>query len=98
MTKELPDVFVTALEAEEGKVAEIDALFAHFDVHLHGNVLEPVDETLTEILEVVIAKNEIDLPIQAIENLGPFGCSTQAEVAQVENCIVGCYDAVPIRN
>ena len=98
MPEELPDVLVATFEAKKGIVAEIDPLLAHHDVHLHRHVLKATDEALAQVLQVVIAHYQIDFSIKAVEHFCPLSGTTQAEIAQVEYCIVWFYDAIPIRD
>jgi hypothetical protein len=59
-------------------------------------MLKSTDEPLTDILQVVVAEYQIDLTVQAIQYLCPFGCTTQTEIPQVEYRIIGSYDSVPV--
>ena len=64
MTKQLPHVvMIASFKAQIGKVVQIDFLFADLNAHRHCNVLEPIYESLSDILEVMITKNEIDSAI-----------------------------------
>ena len=78
-------------------MAQIDSLLANFYVHLHGYVFKPVDESLADVLQVVIAKYQIDSAIQTVKHPRPLCRSTQTEIAQVENYVICPYHAVPIR-
>jgi hypothetical protein len=60
-------------------------------------MFKSTDEPLTDILQVVIAEYQIDLTVQPIQYLCPFGSTTQAKITQVEYRIIGSYDAVPVR-
>ena len=97
MPEELPDILVTAFKAQERIVAEIDLLLAHHDVHLHRHMLKATDEALAQVLQVVIAHYQKDLSIQSVEHFGPLSSTTQAEISQVEYCVIGPDYPVPIR-
>ena len=61
MSEQLPDVvMIPTLKAQIRKVIQIDFLFANLNAHRHCNVLEPVYESLPDILEGMITENEID--------------------------------------
>ncbi len=61
MTEQLPYiVMIAAIKAQIREVIQIDFLFADLNAHRHCNVLEPVYESLPDILEVMITENEID--------------------------------------
>lgn len=86
VAKQLPHVvMIAAIKAQIGKVVQIDFLFANLNAHRHCNVLEPVYESLPDILEVVIAKNEVDFAIQTVKNLIPFIRTTETEVTEMES-------------
>ena len=71
-------------------------LFYH-DVTLHHHFFEAVDESLAEILQIMIANNQMDLSIQAVEHLCPFCCTTKAKVSKVKYVIVHTDNAIPVR-
>ena len=81
MAEELPDLPVTSFKAEEGIVAQIDPLLTHRNMHLHRHMLKAADEALAQVLQVVIAKYQINLAVQPVKHLCPLGGTTQAEVA-----------------
>ena len=97
MPEELPDILVTAFKAQERIVAEIYPLLAHHNVHLHCYVFKATDEALAQVLQVMIAHYQKDSTIKAVEHLCPLGSTTQAEIAQVEYCVIGPDYPVPIR-
>jgi hypothetical protein len=59
-------------------------------------MLKPLNESLTDILQIMVSHNKIDLSVQTVEYLCPFGSSAQAKIAQVKNCIIFIYHAIPI--
>jgi hypothetical protein len=59
-------------------------------------MFKSTDEPLTDILQVVIAEYQIDLTVQPIQNLCPFGSTAQAEITQVEYRIIVSYGTVPV--
>ena len=91
MAKQLPDVFICSPITEKRIVVQINLLFPHFYEHLHGNMFKSTDEPLTDILQVVIAEYQIDLTVQPIQYLCPFGSTTQAKITQVEYRIIGSH-------
>ena len=96
VTEQLPDILVTAFKTKERIVTEVYSLLADFDVHLHSHMLKAADESLSNVLQIVVAHDQIYLAIQTFEYLCPFSCAAQAEIAQVENCIIFTYHAVPV--
>ena len=99
VTEQLPDVaFVSAVKAQKREVVQPDSLFAYFYVHLHCYKLKPVREALTEVFQVMIAEYQVDLSVQAVKNLGPFGGSSQTKIAQVEYGVIGLNYSVPVLN
>ncbi len=61
MTEQLPHiVMIAAIKAQIRKVIQVDFLLPDLNAHRHCNVLEPVYESLPDILEVMITENEID--------------------------------------
>lgn len=98
MTEQLPDIrLVSTLEAEKRIVAELDFLFPYLYPHLHGDMLKASDKSLTYILQVVIAENKIYPAIESVENLGPFRCTAETEVAEMKHYIIRCDCIVPVR-
>ena len=67
VAKELPYIFITTFKTQEGIVAEIYLLFVHCDKHLQGNMFKPLDKTLSDILQVVVAQNQIYLSVQTVK-------------------------------
>ena len=97
MTKQLPHVvMIASFKAQIGKVVQIDFLFADLNAHRHCNVLEPVYESLPDILEVVIAENEIDPAVETVKSLIPFISSTETEVSEMEYDIIRANHIVPV--
>lgn len=86
VSEELPHVIVIApIKAEIGKVVQVDFLLPDLNAHRHCNVLEPIYESLPDILEVMITENEVDSAVQAVKNLIPFIRTTEAEVTEMES-------------
>ena len=65
-------------------------------MHLHGNVFKPIYESLTDVLQVMIAEYQVDFTVQTVKYFRPLCCATQTEITQVENSIICTYHAVPI--
>lgn len=86
VSEELPHVIViAAIKAQIGKVVQVDFLLFDLNAHRHCNVLEPIYESLPDILEVMITENEVDSAIQAVKNLIPFIRTTETEVTEMES-------------
>lgn len=86
MAEQLPYVVMIAtLKAQTGKVVQVDFLLFDLNAHRHCNVLEPIYESLPDILEVMITENEVDSAVQTVKNLIPFICTTEAEVTEMES-------------
>ena len=86
VTEELPHVvMITSLKTQIGKVIQVDFLFANLNAHRHCNVLEPIYESLSDILEVMITENEVDSAVQTVEKFIPFFSSTETEVSEMED-------------
>ena len=56
------------------------------------------EETLPEIFEVMVTHDKMNLTVQAIQHLRPFGGATQAKITQVEHRILRTNNLVPITN
>ena len=96
VTEQLPDILVAAFKTKERIVTEVYSLLADFDVHLHSHMLKAADESLSNVLQIVVTHDQINFAIQTVEYLCPFCRTSQAEIAQVENRIIFTYHAVPI--
>ena len=97
VSEELPHVIViAAIKAQIGKVIQVDFLLADLNAYRHCNMLEPVYESLSDILEVMIAKDKVDSTVQTVENLIPFFSSSEAEVTEMEYDIIRADQIVPV--
>ena len=96
MAKQLPHILVAAFEAEEGIVAKIDFPLAYLYAHLHGHVLEPSEESLADVLQVVVAEDEIYPAVQPVKKPCPLSRTSQTEVAEMEDSVVLSDRLVPI--
>lgn len=97
MTKQLPHVvMIASFKVQIGKVVQIDFLFADLNAHRHCNVLEPIYESLSDILEVMITENEVDSAVQTVEKLIPLFSSTETEVSEMEDYIIRPNHIVPV--
>ena len=96
MAKQLPHILVAAFEAQEGIVAKVDFPLAYLYAHLHGYMLEPSEKSLSDVLQVVVAKDEIDFAVQAVKKPCPLCRAPQAEVAEMEDSVVLSDRLVPI--
>ena len=97
MTEQLPDfVMIAALEAQIREVVQVDFLLADLNAHRHCDMLEPINYSLSDILEVVIAKNKVDSAVQTFENLIPLFSTSEAEVTEMEYDIIRTDQIVPV--
>ena len=97
VSEELPHVSViTSIKAQVREVVQVDFLLADLNAHRHCNVLKPIYESLSDILEVMITENEIDSAIQTVENLIPLSSSTETKVSEMEDYIIRPNHVVPV--
>lgn len=97
VTEQLPDIsFVSTLEAEKRIVAEVDFLFSNLYSHLHGYMLKAPDKSLSYILQVVVAENQVYTAIKPIEHLSPFGCASKTEVSEMEDDVIIADRLIPV--
>ena len=97
MTEQLPDfVMIAALEAQIREVVQVDFLLADLNAHRHCDMLEPINYSLSDILEVVIAKNKVDSAVQTFENLIPLFSTSETEVSEMEDYIIRLNHIVPV--
>ena len=64
--KELPCVSIGSAIAQERIVVQVYPLFTNGYEHLHSDTLEPAHKTLTHIVHVVVAYNQINPSIQTL--------------------------------
>ena len=96
--EQLPDVVVIAsLKAQVWKVIQVDFLLPYLYAHRHYDVFKPVYESLPDVLEVVIAKNEIDSAVETVENPVPLIGTSKTEVAEMKHYIIRSDCIVPVR-
>lgn len=97
MAEQLPYiVMIATIKAQIRKVIQVDFLIAYLYAHRHCNVFKPIYEALTNILEVVIAENEIDSTVETVKSLIPFISSTETEVSEMEDDIIRSNHSVPV--
>ena len=77
---------------------QINLLFIHLDIHLHRYLLEVFRVILPQVLDVVVAGNEVYFPVQPVQYVYPFGRTAQTKITQVEHDILRTDHAVPIGN
>ena len=95
--EQLPDVVViVSLIAQIGKVIQVDFILPYLYAHRHCNVFKPVYDPLPDVLEVVIAKNEIDSAVETVENPVPLVGAAKAEVAEMKHYIIRADYIVPV--
>ena len=99
MPEKLPAVIpLSALETEERMMIQVDTHLLEAKVSLHGHLLKTAEETLPDIFEVMVTHDKMNLTIQAIQHLRPFGGATQAKITQMEHRILRTNNLVPITN
>ena len=59
-------------------------------------MLKPINYSLSDILEVVIAKDKVDSAVQTVKNLIPFFSSSETEVSEMEDYIIRSNHSVPV--
>lgn len=97
VTEQLPDIrLVATLEAEKWIVAEVDFLFSYLYSHLHGDVFKVPDKSLTDILQVVVAENQVYTAIKPIEHLSPFGCASKTEISEMKYDVIIADRLIPV--
>lgn len=77
-------------------MVEVDTVLVYHDVALHHHFLETTDKSLTKILQIVIADDQVYLAIQTVEYMCPFCCPPKAEVTKMEYVIVHTDNFIPI--
>ena len=77
-------------------MVEIYLLLSNLDVHLHRNMLKSAIISLSQILEIVVANNQINLTIKPIQDIGPLCGATQTKVAEMKHNIVRADYAIPV--
>ena len=77
-------------------MTQVDLPLAYLYSHLHGHMLEPSEESLSDVLQVVVAKDEIDFAVQPVKKLCPLSRTSQTEVAEVEYGVIHSYCGIPI--
>lgn len=87
---------IAALEAQIGKVVQVDFLLADLNAHRHCNMHKSVYEALSDTLEVVIAENEVDSAVQTVKNLIPLISTSETEVTEMEYGIIRADYIVPV--
>ena len=99
MAEQLPYiVMIATIKAQIRKVIQVDFLLAYLYAHRHCDVFKPIYEALTDILEVVIAENEIDPAVETVKSLIPFISSTETEVSEMEYDIIRTDHIVLVRD
>lgn len=97
MTEQLPDVvMIAALEAQIREVIQVNFLLPDLNAHRHCDMLELINYSLSDILEVVIAKDKVDSAVQTVENLIPLFSTSEAEVTEMEYDIIRTDQIVPV--
>lgn len=97
MTEQLPDVvIISTIEAQIREMAQIEPLLSYLYAHRHGDMFKPVNETLPDIFQVMIPKDEVYLAIEPIKNAIPLVCTAETEVSEMKHYIIRPYNIVPI--
>ena len=77
-------------------MVEIYLLRAYLNMHLHRYMLKTTIISLPQILDVVVADNQVNLTIKPIKDICPLCGSTQTKVAEMKHNIVRADYAIPV--
>ena len=77
-------------------MVEIYLLLAYLNMHLHRYMLKTTIISLPQILDVVVADNQVNLTIKPIKDIGPLCGATQTKVAEMKDYIVRTDYAIPV--
>ena len=77
-------------------MVEIYLLLAYLNMHLHRYMLKTTIISLPQILDVVVADNQVNLTIKPIKDIGPLCGATQTKVAEMKHNIVRADYAIPV--
>jgi hypothetical protein len=59
-------------------------------------MFKPLNKSLSDIFQVMVAENQVYLPVQTVKQLSPFSGTSQTKISQMENCIILAYNTIPI--
>lgn len=82
VSEKLPCTIVWATIAKERTVVQVYLLFIYLDIHLHWYMLEVLRIILPQVLDVVVAGNKVNFPVQPVQYIYPFGRTSQTEITQ----------------
>ncbi len=51
---------------------------------------------MSDIFQVMVAENQVYLPVQTVKQPSPFSGTSQTEISQMKNCIILAYNTIPI--
>ena len=77
-------------------MVEIYLLLAYLNMHLHRYMLKTTIISLPQILDVVVADNQVNLTIKPIKDICPLCGATQTKVAEMKHNIVRADYAIPV--
>ena len=77
-------------------MVEIYLLLPNLDVHLHCDMLKSAIISLSQILDIVVADNQVNLTIKPIKDIYPLCGATQTKVAKMKDYIVRADYAIPV--
>ena len=77
-------------------MVEIYLLLPNLDVHLHRYMLKTTIISLPQILDVVVADNQVNLTIKPIKDIGPLCGASQTKVPKMKDNIVRSDYAIPV--
>ena len=77
-------------------MVEIYLLLSNLDMHLHCDMFKVAIISLPQILDVVVANNQINLTIKPIQDIGPLCGATQTKIAEMKHNIVRADYAIPV--
>jgi hypothetical protein len=59
-------------------------------------MFKPLNKSLSDIFQVMVAENQVYLPVQTVKQPSPFSGTSQTEISQMKNCIILAYNTIPI--
>jgi len=59
-------------------------------------MFKPLNKSLSDIFQVMVAEDQVYLPVQMVKQPSPFSGTSQTEISQMKNCIIFVYNTIPI--
>lgn len=96
MAEQLPHVAMGVAIAQEGMVVEEDGLVVNDDVQFKCDMLKAFKHLGTQVIDVVVAHNQNNPSVELVKEAVPHFCSSEGEVAQVEDQVILADDTIPV--